>query len=60
MPEPQNPDQEAADMLAYTLRTAGWIIDLLIVDSTGARVAAHLPTRRGQFLTQRGFRELER
>lgn len=54
-----DPDAQAAQLIAYSLRTNGWVIDKLTVDDSGVQLVAHRTTRKGSALTRSGFRELE-
>jgi hypothetical protein len=58
--ERPNPDQQAAQLAAYSLRCNGFVIDLVIVDEKGARISAHRDSTAHHHLEASGFRELEK
>jgi hypothetical protein len=56
--DPNDPDQQAANLIRYTLIKSGWIIDTLRTTTAGVELVAHRNTQRGTALTRRGFQEL--
>lgn len=60
---PDGPGDDPVDQrvayIRYALISQNWIIDSLVVDVGGARLAAHLERPRTRFLTRSGLREIE-